>query len=746
MADQVSSQYLEFDEAQALAGDMNELADRLEVKEDVTARRLRQLSQSVADPRGSRLSSLDVSFALDPSRVEQRILGQSKRTPLFLGIMEVIRNVLVLVPLVVTWISLANAAQLYGEVLSEYPELAEKPFLAMWQEGFEVLGSPSQTFSDMASTDFWLLLATVGVALIVHVLRDWVGMREELAASQLADEVEVLGWRLSRFLAVTRDRQDHAAAQATHVAVERFDANARSLADLFRAEHDRAEQVTANQEKVVSELSAFASKFQVASTSLQRHHDGLQKAYHDLDGAVEKLVLQISRQEQRQESLLKNLDGVFSRTGEMVFSTTEFREDIRKALEELGAEVGRSAESSATLAVAAIQMKDFGLTLAKNEETVRRALGELPGRLQHTIEQQDKGVGQLIKTLESFGGELRDRASELSASERVLLSSFEAWQKQAGNTERTSAEIADRLEQTLGELHTQVQTSNERIDAVGSVTENLRVLAQSLSSTYSEITRAFKDASLGNQTALDNFRRDVKSLSDDLKMPVSSLATLVTSMLGGQTKLEQALTVVGRQFDGLGGRVKESTEVLSTASQSLIVAANRVLTGEEQRQIHSSSIQSATRSLDSTSKSLQLAMDTLNTGMQDLVRAANLTGQEAEAVKLALDELTKRSVSQQQQSVSELSGSRAAMDQAAETVGRLPDRLDRVVTQLEGLAHENARIAEQLERLPERLESVSGRQIATVGHETTHEMPPAQPVASAKSSASRDGGFRPFRR
>lgn len=745
MADPVSSEYLEFDEAQNLAADMNELAERLAGQDDVTAWRLKQLGQTLTGAQSAQLSSLDVGFALDPLRVEQRIMGQSKRVPLFLGVMEVVRNVLVLVPLVVTWISLANATQLYGKVLEQHPELAEKSFLAMWQEGFKALGNPSGTFSDMARLDFWLLVAVIAVAFIVHVMRDLLGARQELAASQLANEVEVIGWRLNRFLAAMRNRQASAATQATQVAVERFDANARALGDLFRVEHTRAEQMTLSQEKVVSELSAFTSKFQLAANSLQRHQDGLQGAYQGLNGTVEKLALLVSRQEQRQENLLKNLESVLTRTGDMVSSTTEFRDDVRRAVEALRVEVGHAAASSATLAGAAVQMKDFGVTLANNEETVRRTLTDFPNSVQRMIEEQGKGAERLVKTLESFGSELRTRASELSSGEKALLGSFEAWQKQVGNTERTSADIAVKLEQALRELHDQVKTSNERIDAVATVTENLRGQAQSLSSNHSEVARTLQDTRQANQTLLDNFKRDVKSLSEDLKTTVGSLSKHAADMTSGQTKLEQALTGVGRQLGELSEQAKGSSEALSAASRELTTAANNVLTGETQRQSHSVNIQNATKSLDATSKSLQLTVEAINRSMQDVVRAASLTGQEAEAVKQALDELAKESVRQSRQNVTELKESRDAMEKTVGVINRLPSVFDELVTKIQELADNNAQIGQELARIPERLESIALRS-TVAAQETLAEVSGAQPIAGAASTSSRNGGRRLFGR
>lgn len=73
---------------------------------------------------------------LKPEEVEQAAEAKYGRLAY---VIEAIRNALVLLPLMVTWLSLALAGEAYNEGIKKNPALSTEPFLQQWGDGFAPL-------------------------------------------------------------------------------------------------------------------------------------------------------------------------------------------------------------------------------------------------------------------------------------------------------------------------------------------------------------------------------------------------------------------------------------------------------------------------------------------------------------------------------------------------------------------------------------------------------------------------------
>jgi hypothetical protein len=128
------------------------------------------LLQRLADAirRGDRDEIRGYAGAIDPRAVAEMLAG--KRSWIW-GVFEVLRNVLVFAPIAVTWYGLSVAAPAYASLLSQHPELASKPFLLLWEQGFN--GAPGVlTFSTVAATDATLIGVLIVLSLAVHFRAD----------------------------------------------------------------------------------------------------------------------------------------------------------------------------------------------------------------------------------------------------------------------------------------------------------------------------------------------------------------------------------------------------------------------------------------------------------------------------------------------------------------------------------------------------------------------------------------------
>jgi len=102
--------------------------------------------------------------AVDPRGLAELLAGKHSR---LWAVLEVIRNVLVFAPIAVTWFGLSIAATAYAQLLSARPDLISRPFLLLWQEGFN--GTIFLNFSTLAITDASLIGVLIVLSLSLHI-------------------------------------------------------------------------------------------------------------------------------------------------------------------------------------------------------------------------------------------------------------------------------------------------------------------------------------------------------------------------------------------------------------------------------------------------------------------------------------------------------------------------------------------------------------------------------------------------
>ena len=94
--------------------------------------------------------------------------------------LDVARNVLVFAPIAVTWFGLSTATDAYAKLLGAHPELGDRPFLLLWEQGFQGTGN-TIIFSLLAAIDASLIGLLILLSLAIHVRADVtdVGKRAE---------------------------------------------------------------------------------------------------------------------------------------------------------------------------------------------------------------------------------------------------------------------------------------------------------------------------------------------------------------------------------------------------------------------------------------------------------------------------------------------------------------------------------------------------------------------------------------
>src|SRR2546423_7080061 len=245
------------DERAQTASEVEVLAAEARKYDKAVATLLGRLGDAVR--RGDRDEIRGYAAAVDPQAVSELLVG---RRSWIWGVFEVLRNVLVFAPIAVTWYGLSTAAPAYATLLTAHPEMASKPFLLPWEQGFN--GAPGvPTFGTVAATDAPLIVILIVLSLAVHFRADIRDVATRTRA--LLRESEIRGLL------------GHATSLATS---ELPETGADALLDEMAAEerriYERAmerEQQLFNLESAVGEMREAAKTLARAAESLARKEE-----------------------------------------------------------------------------------------------------------------------------------------------------------------------------------------------------------------------------------------------------------------------------------------------------------------------------------------------------------------------------------------------------------------------------------------------------------------------------------------
>jgi ABC-type amino acid transport system permease subunit len=173
------------------------------------------------------------------------------------GFIEVARNVLVFAPIAVTWFGLSTATEAYATLMSQRPDLVTRPFLLLWQEGFDGVGG-TMRFSTLAIVDASLIGLLIVLSLLIHFRID---VRDvALRTRVLLKESEIRGL-LAHTLALSSDDADLPASAA--------------LIDQMVAEERRIYERGMEREQRLFDLETTAKELRAAAADLARVAEAL---------------------------------------------------------------------------------------------------------------------------------------------------------------------------------------------------------------------------------------------------------------------------------------------------------------------------------------------------------------------------------------------------------------------------------------------------------------------------------------
>lgn len=482
----------------ALARDINDLATSLGEIDARASSRLRDLANAVNTPsERSRWNAVDLRQAFNIERLAHeyalRKVGAQKVRVIEFA--DKIRNVLVLVPVFLTWFALAEAARNYERYLEANPDAVGQPFLLLWQQGFGGEGNAltSPTFATVAIIDAAVIMVIILLTLYAHGRRE---DQEERVANVAAEYYSTFDNILAEAgVMLARDRAAQPSQLARNVAAltDRFDHNSREILTLIDEERRRLAEISEQRHEEFQDFALFARSMRAGAEQSNRMLAELRQLSRSLDSSVERLASDVATTGRHQATLLSTLQNLEQLTSSAIQSD----QAVTHRLAEAASAISESAD-------AAVAGADTANRITEAANQALRGIGELAQRLSDTSDEVTRALTRDTSATQDFASSIaqttmqNQRITEsLAALAHDIAEIRSAFDDLAARTGAQARSINQLLEQQAG-LAQEISRATRELGAAGMTTaqrnrearEDLSRLAQRLEQLTVSLNRA----------------------------------------------------------------------------------------------------------------------------------------------------------------------------------------------------------------------------------------------------------------
>ncbi|MGW4563034.1 hypothetical protein ACWEN3_11675 [Streptomyces sp. NPDC004561] len=440
----------------------------------MAARHLDDMAQEpLLAPRADELRALahaldsDDTEALDPW-AELDLMGhfvrpesiaesaQGDRKGRFDSILDWILGALVFLPLLFTWFGLWQASSAYGALTGDDPKAAGRPFLQLWQSGFDGHLGNTFRFGHVAVTGC-LTLGMLFVLTAVHGYRRTAAERNE----------EQARWRTQAVLARLSPVLTHAQLCLNRHRVaspQRFAAELNSAAGRLQRMHSKAiatqeeltraaELVGEAMDKAEQRLSQAESYVRPIEQVVKQIEETVRDSGTAIQTAVQDLADPVTQAGRQLADAVSGQTGVLDKALEDLRAAGDAMRDVlARAADRLESAVGDNGERvRGALSDAARQVEDSLTLLAASQR------GFTTG-----IEVVSDVNGRLLNDL----GAVAERSSEAAEISREALLGIEARSRALHDAADRFASVTDALARALSETETaRADVASARADA-----------------------------------------------------------------------------------------------------------------------------------------------------------------------------------------------------------------------------------------------------------------------------------------
>lgn len=479
--------------APEIADQLDDIAGLLHDVDERSSRRLRDLATALTTESGRfRWSDVDLRRAFNTDRLSHAwaVHHEGGYAPAAIEIADKIRNVLVLVPILLTWAALGEAANSYARFVEQNPDERDTPFLVLWQRGFDGDTSWfSPTFSAVALVDALIIAIIIILTLYAHGRREKQEDQIADSASQFQADFDNALAEATVLLATDRSSRPVQLADSVERLVDGFEVSSQNLLNQLQAEHDRLDHLAARREKEFADFGVFASGMRAGAEEMHRLLVDLRQVSSGLERALEDLGSDVSRTGDQQRSLLTAVSNLERLTSSAIQNDQAATRQIAQAAARLAetADKAISGAESATqagrVALDAVRgISSVAQDIAASQSRVDRALTaqqDASTALAESLRANTAGAAQTAQQLTEIGGgltHLQEEFDRIAAAQAQQIASL-------NNLLGQQAETAREISQVARELGTAGITTTQRQREVNQTMQHLVQRLDSLANT-----------------------------------------------------------------------------------------------------------------------------------------------------------------------------------------------------------------------------------------------------------------------
>jgi len=502
--------------ASEITGELETLAASLDGVDNRSARRLRDLASSLATERGrQRWADVDLRRAFHTDRLSHAyaLKREGGYAPQSIEVADKIRNVLVLVPILLTWAALAEAVRGYADYINAHPEEERRPFLLLWQNGFggeSTLLSPS--FSTLALTDAVIIVIIILLTLYAHGRRE---KQEDLISDTSAEFQADMDNALAEatvLLAGDRSSRPMLLTDSVERLADRFERSSQALLTQLQIEHDRLEAVATQREQEFRDIGLFASGMRSGAEEMHHLLVDLRQVSNGLENALHDLTSEVSVASDQQRSLLTAVSTLERLTSSAIQSDQAVNKQLSNAVVNLaetadraisGADAAAQAGRVASDAVRGIS--ELAQQIANSQRNVEQTLShemDARGQLSEALRATTAGSQVAARSLNEIGSSLQkiqEDFSRLGTSTSQQTTALNALLNQQAELARGIAQVARELgstgmnsAQSQRELNQDFQHLMQRLDSLATSMNRMSQQIPSVENLQHAFTNALR--------------------------------------------------------------------------------------------------------------------------------------------------------------------------------------------------------------------------------------------------------------
>lgn len=526
---------------QKLATELRELAEHPAVA--TRADQLTELADAVNDPGKAGLwCEVDLFSAFPPEDTVLAIVLTTPTWQKFSKFIYYIQAVLVFLPIAITWFGLKKATTAYGEALaSGEVEAARRPFLEMWQQGFDGRLTGLWKFDSVAIMTFSAIILVITVTLVERYVHRW----EDERASEQEEEL--------------RPRLLSALTRATlHLSQVKLSSPARFQAELTKSATELSQvgetigkvhtQVLEALEKalkttgqVTDAMTAGIAEVRDSIATLDKHLTAITSAAETLLQSVDRTAYAIDSVGEKTDEAV---DRIGDRLGTVILDSTT---SVRKSLDELAALTEQAVRDMAASTGQVVQ------DLAASTGQAVRDLTDSTGQaVRATAASLDVRVGELVSATAGIGSAVdRVEAVATANGDRIGQVLADTSGTLAAALGGAGTEVREALDDWAGTASAHAARIEMVSDTAGRTVQLLEETRDALDRLPADLARALQEvpAAIRQTTApeIAALQRAIGQLDD----AVRQAAAAVTAGIGGPSPADAE--VVSVHNEPIGG-------------------------------------------------------------------------------------------------------------------------------------------------------------------------------------------------